>query len=109
MSHHRFSEDGEQPGASGAFYEIRVQEQLDPLWADRLEDVEVHQTEGGETILCGRLRDQPALHGLLARIRDLNLTLIRVDRVEGEVTNSTSPSRISISRCSGKTRPLHGG
>jgi len=34
--------------------------------------------EGDETLISGSLPDQGALHGLLERIRDLNLTLISV-------------------------------
>jgi hypothetical protein len=33
-------------------------------------------------VLFGRVADQAALHGLLAKIRDLNLTLISVARLE---------------------------
>ena len=36
------------------------------------------QLEGNETALSGLLPDQSALHGLLERIRDLNLTLISI-------------------------------
>jgi hypothetical protein len=34
------------------------------------------------TTLTGAVADQAALHGLLSRISDLNLTLISVTRVE---------------------------
>ncbi len=34
--------------------------------------------EGNETLLAGMLPDQAALHGLLERIRDLNIPLISV-------------------------------
>jgi hypothetical protein len=43
--------------------------------------------EGGETILTGRVADQAALHGLLIRIRDLNLTLLSVERINPNVAN----------------------
>lgn len=39
-------------------------------------------TDSGETILAGPVADQAALHGLLDRVHDLNLTLISVNRVE---------------------------
>jgi hypothetical protein len=36
----------------------------------------------GETVIRGLLADQPALHGLLAKVRDLGLCLISVRRVD---------------------------
>jgi hypothetical protein len=36
----------------------------------------------GSTVIRGYIPDQPALHGLLAKIRDLNLTLISVHRID---------------------------
>jgi hypothetical protein len=39
-------------------------------------------TEGDQTILHGPVADQAALHGLFTRIRDLNLTLLAVERIE---------------------------
>ena len=61
-------------------YEIRVRGFLDPQW-DWLAGLTVTHTETGETILSGPIVDQAALHGLLARIRDLNLTLLSVEQI----------------------------
>lgn len=44
--------------------------------------------DGADTVLCGRLPDQSALHGVLARIRDLGLTLISVETCVNEDQNS---------------------
>jgi hypothetical protein len=38
----------------------------------------------GDTILSSPVADQPALHGLLVKVRDLGLTLISVDRAEDD-------------------------
>ena len=61
------------------FYEIRVKGHFDPPWSDWFSDLELTQVDGDETLLSGLLADQAALHGLLKRIRDLNLTLISVN------------------------------
>ena len=66
--------------ARSNIYEIRVRGFLDPQW-DWLTGLTVTHTETGETILSGPIVDQAALHGLLARIRDLNLTLLSVELV----------------------------
>lgn len=60
------------------YYEIRIKGHLDPRWSDWFVGLELsHQVED-ETLLSGLLPDQAALHGLLERIRDLNLKLISV-------------------------------
>jgi hypothetical protein len=64
------------------FYAIRVKDHLDPRWSEWFEGLTVTRAEGGETILSGPVADQAALHGLLAKVRDLNLTLISVNRVD---------------------------
>ncbi len=38
--------------------------------------------QGEETVICGLLADQPALHGLLTKVRDLGLCLISVRRLD---------------------------
>ncbi|NPV06915.1 MAG: hypothetical protein HPY83_02995 [Anaerolineae bacterium] len=60
------------------WYEITVRGHLDPRWSVRFADLQVTHLEGNATRLSGLLPDQAALHGLLERIRDLNLTLISV-------------------------------
>jgi len=63
-----------------ASYEIRVASHLSVNWATRFEGLSLRHEPNGETVLSGRL-DQAALHGVLARIRDLGLNLISVNQV----------------------------
>jgi len=60
------------------YYEITIKGHLDLSWSDWFEGLELKTLVGGETLLYGQLPDQAALHGLLNRIRDLNLTLVSV-------------------------------
>ena len=69
-----------------AIYRIRLKGQLDDTWSDWFEDMEL-STEDEETILNGQVTDQAALHGLLTRIRDLNLTLLSVEQLEPDPEN----------------------
>ena len=62
------------------YYEIKIRGHLDQRWSDWLAGLKLTHLEGDETLLSGQLPDQAALHGLLERIRDLNLTLISVSR-----------------------------
>jgi hypothetical protein len=62
------------------YYEIKIMGHLDTSWSDWFADLKLTHLDGDETLLSGSLPDQPALHGLLERIRDLNLTLISVTR-----------------------------
>jgi hypothetical protein len=61
------------------YYEIKVKGELDTRWSDWFEGLTLTHLEGQETLLAGPLPDQAALHGLLEKIRDLNLTLISVN------------------------------
>jgi len=63
-----------------AVYNIRVDGHLDPSWSEWLEGAIIAPLENGETLISRRVIDQAALHGLLAKIQDLNLNLISIER-----------------------------
>ncbi len=60
------------------YYEIKIKGHLDSRWSDWFAGLRVTQLGGDETLLAGLLPDQSALHGLLERVRDLNLRLVSV-------------------------------
>ncbi len=61
-------------------YEIRVRGHLGESWSAWFEDMDVSYEET-DTLLRGSLMDQAALHGVLAKIRDLGLTLVEVRQI----------------------------
>jgi hypothetical protein len=69
-----------EPGRP-ARYEIRVDGILDDRWADWFGGLQV-SSDGTQTVIAGLLPDQSALHGLLARVRDLGLCLISVRQLD---------------------------
>ena len=64
-----------------AVYEIRVKGVLDARWQIWFEGMTI-TTGDDETIICGTVADQAALHSVLLRIRDLGLPLIAVNQIE---------------------------
>jgi hypothetical protein len=72
------------PDQSGSAYEIRVRDHLEEHWIAFFEGWSLRNTENGEVLLTNPNIDQAGLHGVLNRIRDLNLTLISVNRVNRE-------------------------
>ena len=74
-----------------ARYEIRVDGVLDDRWADWFGGLQV-SSDGTKTVIAGLLPDQPALHGLLTKIRDLGLTLISVRQLDtGDTEDEARP------------------
>ena len=63
-------------------YIIQVAGHLDPHWSAWFDGMQIaHQTDG-TTSITGDAIDQAALYGLLARVRDLGLTLLAVRLVD---------------------------
>ncbi len=74
-------------------YEILVQGQLDGLWEQWFEGMSLSNAENGEsgvacTLISGPVADQSALHGILIKIRNLNLKLLSVRRINPKKKSS---------------------
>ncbi|MCW2581084.1 MAG: hypothetical protein JWR82_2685 [Blastococcus sp.] len=63
-------------------YEIRLKGHLDSRWAARFEGMSLTNESDGMTVIRGPVIDQAALHGLLQKLRDLNLPLVSVAQVD---------------------------
>lgn len=73
---------GKQPQEQGEqdWYEVEVEGHFNPVWFDWLDGWEIIPLPGGNTLLSGWVIDQPALHGIFARIRDMNLKIIALNK-----------------------------
>ena len=63
-------------------YYIRVEGSLDAKWADWFDGFVMASRVSGETLLTGPVADQAALHGVLAKLRDLNVPLLLLAQAE---------------------------
>jgi hypothetical protein len=63
-----------------AIYHIRVKGNLHERWSAWFDSLTITPQPGGDTLLTGLVHDQAALHGHLAKIRDLGLPLLSVSR-----------------------------
>jgi len=73
-------------------YEIRVKGHLDGHWSEWFDELTITNLENGEAELSGEVVDQAALHGVLSKVRDLNLPLIAVSSVGPERHDPTIQS-----------------
>jgi hypothetical protein len=62
-------------------YEIRVKGHLGGHWSKWFDGLEITNLENGEALLSGEIVDQAALHGALAKVRDVGLPLVAVSCV----------------------------
>jgi len=64
-------------------YQLRVDGHIDDHWASWFDNLTLTHENDGTTTLRGSVLDQAALHGLLAKVRDLGVTLISVEVIHG--------------------------
>jgi hypothetical protein len=59
--------------------EIRVKGRISENWSEWFDELEITHTPTNEATLKGEVKDQSALYGLIAKLRDLGLSLVAVD------------------------------
>jgi hypothetical protein len=64
------------------WYEIRIQGHLDQHWSEWFDGLDITYDVDDNTVLCGPLLDETALHGVLIKVRDLALPLLAVNRID---------------------------
>ena len=77
-------------------YQIKIKGQLDPSLSAWFGDLTVSYTPEHDTLLTGIIIDQAALHGVLGRCRDAGVTLISVNPIQAESTETTGEQRNSM-------------
>ena len=65
-----------------AIYQVRIKGHLGREWTDWFEGLAIALEDNGDTLLTGLVVDQPALYGLLKKLRDLGMSLLSVNRVQ---------------------------
>src|SRR5689334_6658066 len=78
-------------------FEVVVDSHLDDRWMAWLEAAEIDRREDGTTVLTGPFADQAQLHGLLSRIRDLNLPLLTLRTSQDNGIAAQAPRQTSTS------------
>jgi hypothetical protein len=72
------------------YYRFQVKGHIDQRWLDWFDGFDLQYLDE-DTIILGEAIDQAALHGVLAKIRDLGLPIILVEKVQNECSNDTDP------------------
>jgi len=74
---------------STKIYKIKIKGRLENHWTDWFDGLAFTYVEDGTTTIQGPLPDQAALHSILLKIRDLNLSLISVTELGSNLEDET--------------------
>jgi hypothetical protein len=77
---------------TGKDYRIVVRSELSNIYAVAFEGMQM-EARDGDTVLTGRIIDQPHLFGILERINGLGLELLSVQSLPGDAHPSTRANR----------------
>ena len=62
-------------------YALEIVGVVTDLWDERLEGWRIERLPGDNTRITGYVRDQSELYGVLAALRNMGLTLLRVEHI----------------------------
>jgi hypothetical protein len=63
-------------------YQVRISGRLNESWTDWFDGMKIaYEPTTDETLLTGTFADQSALHGMLSKLRDLQLNLVELHRL----------------------------
>ena len=90
-----------------ALYQIRVQGHLSDRWATCFGNLKIENQPNGEAVLSGPLADQAALHGVLARIRELGLPVLQLEQAPttDDIRHNHNQNKCTNSSISVHTKP----
>jgi hypothetical protein len=77
---------------TGRVYRIVVRSELSNVYAVAFEGMEM-EARDGDTVLTGRIIDQPQLYGMLERINGLGLELLSVEALSDHAKPSARENR----------------
>jgi len=81
------------PPDATASYMLRITGHLDQYWSTWFDGFTITHQDDGTTTLRGDVADQSDLHGLLAKVRDLGVTLISVTNLDMPTADDAADSR----------------
>jgi hypothetical protein len=78
---------------TGRVYRIVVRSELSTVYAVAFEGMEM-EARDGDTVLTGRVIDQPQLYGILERINGLGLELLSVEILSDDAKQGARANRV---------------